>query len=125
MTAEKISPEKMKRKLINAVREHMLNLLEEKIPDEGIFKPYSARMAWPGTEYVAWCIIEYEYSAPGRTGRYVRLGMSKRGSDRLISHYLLNGDKYTLIYWFKSERSASEMLSEYESLKLSVDSDDD
>lgn len=103
--------------VIKRVAEELVKGLRTQVPEKGIFKPYGFTFDVFGTENKGMMQVEYKSGAD----RMLKLGVLRKGTDRLYSHFLPRGTNQALIAYLEDPDNLPEWLTSIQHLSDSVD----
>lgn len=118
---KELSNQEKKRLLIKKGMGILAAQLKEKLPEKGSFITFNAHAELPGTEYCMVFTLEHDRRKNGGEGRWVKASLRPKNSDRLSSHYLINGSSKELISWLSEEKNAAEFEKSFDELFVSME----
>ncbi|MBQ2854394.1 MAG: hypothetical protein IJE81_02855 [Oscillospiraceae bacterium] len=107
----------MRRFLVSAVMEKEAELAEQRLPEKGMFAPFSLAMRYPGTEHKGRLYVQY--SADHGCG--IRASMIVDGTCREISNFVFFGDRQACIQWLRNRDNVEPLVEIYDHLMQQAD----
>lgn len=109
--------------LSGRVAEVMTERIHNEIPESGDFKTFSVSFQIPSTNNTGYMFIE-----PSLTGtpeqRRLRIGVCRKGDDKLHSYYLLHDTTERIAEYLQSDKIVKVLIENFQVLSDRVDNDD-
>lgn len=105
------------KKVAEALGEYLAEHLEKNIPLTIAFRPFALRFDVYGTENEG--TMKLAYSGPGQVR--LQLGIYRKGTDRLYSHFMPARSAEDMIRYLKDPATHQEWLEQIQHLSDSVD----
>lgn len=103
--------------LITGVMAGMVQLMEKKVPEKGIFRPAILALVYPGSVHEGRLYVQY--SADHGCG--IRASMIVEGTDRELSNYVFFGRRQECVGWLQDESHVEELIGIYNHLTQKAD----
>ena len=103
--------------VMKRVAEELVKGLRTQVPEKGIFQPYGFHFDIFGTKNQGMMQVEYKSGAD----RMLKLGVFRKGTDRLYSHFLPRGTNQELIAYLEDPNSLTDWLDSIKHLSDTVD----
>ena len=103
--------------VMRRVAEELVKGLRTQVPEKGIFKSYGFRFDVYGTKNAGMMQVEYKSGDQ----RMLHLGVLRKGTDRLYSHFLPRGTNQDLIAYLENPDNLSEWLESIQHLSDQAD----
>lgn len=112
-----------KDRLKDYVKEALSSLAEDgerSIPENGRFSPRAVYLNVAGTQNNGRIAVEYDPREP-KTQRLLNVGVSRKGTDKIISRYPVVGTKAEILNYLKDKKSIDEIHNHIVELSDKVD----
>lgn len=103
--------------VLEKVAEEMVKHLKTAVPPSGIFRPYGFRFEIYGTKNMGMMQVEYKSGQE----RMVQLGVFRKDTDRLFSHFLPSGTNAQLIAYFEEPANVEQWMESIRHLSEKAD----
>ncbi len=119
MSKKELTNEEKLNILIPKAMSVLCDMVEQRMPEEGQFQKFFVSFEYPGTKCEALLWMEPNLTGRGGNGR-VTTAMHEVGSDRVVQHYTMVGNKTDIVRWLQCSGNASQLQTDYDQLKQAI-----